>query len=405
LLWRAVMSNDRELFASVIIPVSGDIGALEACLESLARQDFENREVLIVCDEASARAVRLPGRSPRTRIIREEGRCTSGRLICSGMEWARGQVRVLLAPWCVPVGTGWLRAMVEPFRDERVGAVVSQCFPQDGAKPGLPARLMEAVEPHQNRARSAGLQARETVSGMYDAYRASALTETGCFADERLDGPAGAIDASLKIAAAGYSIVQSGTAVADYHVPESRRSLAGAIRGAVCLGRADAMLTKQREVHWLNGGVYAAALLSLFLLPAGAASLPGAVLFGLGLCAWGWFLTLRAPVLRWEVPMAVVNFAAYVGIVLLVRKDWSPSIFGTQVHPAIIRQWCWLAAVSGSYWLVVMLRAAATAVRVCAQPAGTRYALPALLLGLIWWLVAGAGYLHGRLFPGDAGKE
>ncbi|MFO8006656.1 MAG: glycosyltransferase [Candidatus Brocadiia bacterium] len=379
--------EDRVI--SVVIPVAGSSPALGECLESVLRQDYRRTEVIIVCGADAEGSTALPPGSEDVRVIHQEGHCPNGRLVNDGMRAARGHVKVLLRPECVPLGRGWLRAMAEPFRDEDVGVVVSRFASFDGDEPGLAVRVLESLWP---RHRAAG-QKREHVSHACDAYRASLLADVGYF-EEGMPCPGEAVELSLRVREAGYSIVTAHGALARCGAAGGPGAL-GALGRALHFGRADARLYREHEVRWLNSGIFSAALFSLLLLPLALVSLPlGLIASGL-LFVWGWLLTLRMPVVRWEVPTAVLSFALWVGLVLLVRDGWSPGLFGKGVHPAILRQWLWLAAMIGTFGLLLLRAAGACAWRVLRQPRGWLYALPAGLLALAWWPLAGLGHIQG----------
>jgi hypothetical protein len=74
------------------------------------------------------------------------------------------------------------------------------------------------------------------------------------------------------------------------------------------------------------------------------------------------------------------------------------------VHPAIIRQWCWVAATAGSYLLLLVWASAWGAARACLARRGVLYALPILVVGAVWRLLAGVGYLRGAVAGTHGGK-
>ncbi len=387
----------KDPLASVVVPVSTDFRSLGQCLESLVRQDFENKEIIVVCDPRAREAASLPQAAKNLRIIREKDPCTTDQLINSGMRAARGQVKILLMPHCIPVGNGWIRSMVEPFDSDEVGAVVSQCFAMGRTESGLPAQLLESIDPQQRRSSRPGLSPQRAVSHLCDAYRASLLADIHYFRGGHMASPGQAIDISIKIADAGYSVVLTDAAVASYNVPERHRRLRGVMREAWLYGYTDAVLDRLYDLRWLNSGVFAAALISLLLLPLAVLSLPAAVILSIALLVWGGFLALRAPLVHWECPVAILNFAAYAAVVLLIRDDWWPGLFGKERHPAIIRQWCWLGTLTGSYLLLVLYSGLQQAARTLRRPRGALYAIPVLLLSVPWLLLAGLGYLRGRV--------
>jgi GT2 family glycosyltransferase len=385
----------NEPLTSVVIPVSGDAEFLGQCLDRLMRQGFERKEVIVVCDARTGELPFLPQDSEQLRVMRQPGRCSMGHLINRGMQAARGQVKIMLMPHCVPVGDGWMSQMVEPFANEKVGAAVGQCA-EPGTRPGLPVRLLRAVVPGCES--PSGAPARlDTVSHLCDAYLASLLADIGYFDETRLATPGEAVDVSVRIVEAGYSIVPANGALVTCNVPASHRRLSPALLKALDYGRSDAVLDRTHGLRWLNSGVFAAALCSLLLVPLAAASLPLALTFSAGLFIWAWFLGVRLPLLGWECPVAVLNFAAYVLIILLVRDGWWPGIFGDSMHPATIRQWCWLAAVLGTYLALLLKQGAWSALRAARAPGGALAALPVFALSMVWWLLAGAGHLRGLL--------
>lgn len=394
----------KDVLASVVIPVGRDSRTLGECLESIGRQDFPKKEVIIVCDRGAADLPSLPGGSENVRVIRERGNAGLAHLSNSGLRAARGHVKILLMPYCIPIGPRWLSEMTAPFQDEDVGVVISQCRPEHGAEPGLAARLLDSVDPRERRTRPGGPRRQDMVSHLCDAYRASLLADIGYFEEDCLKPPGEAIDISVKIADAGYRVLLGGSAVAACKVPDSDRSVASVLGKARDYGFSDGRLDRIYSLRWLNAGVFAAALASLFLLPLAALELRAALVLSAAIFAWGWFLGVRVPVLGWDCPVALLNFAAYVLIVLLIRDDWRPGLFGTTVHPSLIRQWCWLAAVTGSYLLMLVKAGLVSAARTCRRRRGWLYAAPVFALSMAWWLLAGTGYAAGR-FLSPHGRE
>lgn len=390
----------KDALVSVVIPVGPDAEWLDECLSAVARQDFPKKEVIVVCDARAAQLASLPAGSEDLRVLKESRPCAPADLINAGMRAARGHVKVLLMPWCIPVGTGWMSAMAAPFGDDAVGVVVSQCLQDPTSHRAVAARLLDAVDPPQRRSADPGLVPQEMVSHLCDAYRASLLADMGYFESDGLVPRAQAIDASVKVADAGYSIILSDAAAVTYHVPRSRQSLTAAMRQAPDYGRADALLSKLHDIHWLNSGVLAASFFAPFLLPAATVNLPVTVIFSALIFAWSAFLSVRFPIIHWECPLAIVNFAAYVAIIVLVRSDWWPDLFGKDMHPAVIRQWCWLIAVAGSDLLVLAAASLVGALRTVRRAGDVPYAVPVLAFGLVWWLLAGLGHMAGPVFPG-----
>jgi GT2 family glycosyltransferase len=393
---KAVGPPMKDLLASVVIPVGADASHVAACVERVQAQQFAKKEVIVVCDALTGDLTALPPGSEDFRIIRERRPTPMAGLINAGMRAARGHVKVLLMPHCEPVGDDWLQSMVAPFDDDNVAVVAAQCVPAPGETPGLAARLMDAVDPWQRRAEDSQPANVRTVSHLCDAYRASLLADVGYFDEDNFRTPGEAIDISLKVADAGYAILLAPDAAVACRTPAGRRSLGRALSRAMDYGHVDAALDRLYEMRWLNAGVLAAAAASLLLFPVATVSLPIAVALSLAVIAWGGFLSVRVPVIRWDCPTAAINFAAYVAIILVVRRDWRPEWFGKQIHPAILRQWCLLAAVCGSYVLLLLRSAALTTGQAARTRAGWVWAVPVFALAAVWWLLAGIGYARGR---------
>jgi GT2 family glycosyltransferase len=387
----------KDLLISVVIPVKERPDTLGECLEALGRQEFDNTEVIVVHDAASADMPEIPGKGGGPRAIAHHGKPGLGAMVEAGMRAARGHVRVLLMPHCIPVGPNWLEQMAAPFQDPEAGATVSGCYAPPRKELKLATCLLDAVEPHRRYCEPEESGVRETVSHLADAYRAEMLADIGYFEAEHLRTPAEAVELTLRVEDAGYSIVRAPDATVECHPQESERSLQAAMGRALDYGFSDAVLETRYGMRWLNSGVHAAALLSLVLLPLAAFSIQAATALSLGLLVWGFFLGIPLPHLRWEVPVAALNFAAWAAVVWVIRDDWWPELFGRDTHPSIIRQWCWFGAVTGSYLLLVCKAALGTGWRALWRRGGLRYALPVAVVSAAWWVVTGVGYVHGRL--------
>ncbi len=382
---------------SVVIPVQATSCFLGRCLESVLRQNYGNKEVIIVCGPRAEASDALPKGSEDIRVIRERREAPSAYLANSGLRAARGHIKVLLKPSCVPVGENWLREMAAPFDDDEVGVVVSRRSLYRGKKAGVVDRLLECVSPH-----SAGTGRQELLSQECDAYRASLLADIGYFSED-VPGPGEVVEASLRVADAGYRIVTAENARVSCR-PRGRGRAMEALKCAADYGRSDAVLEKKHDVRWLNCGVFGAAIFGLLLVPLAALSLPLAFVASVAIFAWGWFLSLRVPLVGWELPVFVLNFSLYVAVALLIRDGWRPALLGVEVHPAMLRQGCWLVAVLGSYLLLLGWAALGCALRTCRQPHGWLYAVPVAILSLGWWLGTGVGYLLA-VFPGTSAER
>jgi len=384
---------------SVIVVVAGEASSLSDCLGALLEQEYEAKEILIVCRPE----IEAPRAVPGTRVIRVEGPADRLQLANVGLRAGKGEVKLVLSSEYVPLAKDWTRRMAEPFQDDEIGVVLSgEVAPAGSGSFGLVDRLLKAVGPSDGQGERNGLPERDYVTVRAAAYRGRLLSDI-CYFNPSLGAPGGLVDGALRIEGAGYRIVENPAALVVR--VGGRSSLGRALREGIEYGRSDAMLEKEHGLHWLNCGVFAAALASFLLLPLAGLSLPAGVILSGAIFVWGVLLSLRVPFTRWEFPAAAWNFVVFVVLILLLRGDWRPDLFGRRIHPAMLRQWVWLVAIVSSYLLVLAGAAAGTARRVLRQPGGLRYLLPVGALSLGWWLSAGLGYVCGAVGAKGAKDE
>jgi len=385
-----------DLLASIVIPLQGSAELPEDCLRAIALQTYSPYEIVLV----SAGSVRVPKQSGDLRVVRVEGDGTSAaHLANAGMQAARGTVRVLLMPSCVPVGSSWLADMVAPLADGSAGAVVAGTGPLEKPTAGDAMRRIEAIATRMSPV-STGRDARvRFLSHRCDAFHADVFDEIDGFDEDAVPSPAESVVASLEMKDAGHKILLSGAAQIESHHAPAHDSLPVVLHRAVRWGRCDAALDKLHQVRHIGAGISAAALLSLPLLLLGLVNLKLAGVAGLAVFAWAWFQGIRLPFKGWECPLALVNFAAYAAVIALIRDDWRPDTFGTELHPSHIRAWCWLAALAASNGALLVGKSLLTSLNAAARPHARWSALPLLLpLAICWHLAAGYGYALQTLF-------
>ncbi len=106
---------------SVIIPAYNAERTLGRCLEALAAQELPPREVIVV-DDRSTDATASVALAHGATCLPNSGPKGPGGARNAGAAMATGEILAFLDADCIPP-PGWLRAIVEPFADERVGAV------------------------------------------------------------------------------------------------------------------------------------------------------------------------------------------------------------------------------------------------------------------------------------------
>jgi len=391
-----------EKFVSVIIPAADDAQPLARCIEKVLKQDFPKKEVVVAVGPKVKEPAQTADGATSVRFVRERKSVGVAHLINAGMRAAKGNIKVLLMPECVPAGSHWLEGMMEPFGDENVGVVVAQCRLPDKKRLGLASRLMNSIDcpetPDVEKRR-----APQTVGHLCDAYRASMLADLGYLEDELFPTPGEAVDMSVRVADAGYNIVISPDATVFYHRGDERSRFGDVLARSLDYGYADGALSRRYQMEWLNCRVFAAALLALGLVPLGLISLPVAWMAAALLFLWGWFLPFKLFPFPWSWPVGVLNLATYVAMIIAIRGDWAPWLFGRRLHPAIIRQWCFLGAITASYLAIVTGRALSCTWHSLARDRSILYGIPIFFLAIIWWLGTGIGYIKAMLFARNAG--
>ena len=112
-----------DYFVTVIVPVYNAEQTIEACLESLLRQDYpRDRYEIVVIDNNSVD-------STKDRIAKYDVICavedqiqTSYAARNRGIQSAKGEILAFTDSDCV-ADVSWLRAGIQPFVDSRIGAV------------------------------------------------------------------------------------------------------------------------------------------------------------------------------------------------------------------------------------------------------------------------------------------
>ena len=273
----------KDVLVSVVIPVWRGSNSVVSCVEKVLKQDYEKKEVVIACDEATEPPQHPVEEAENVRVVKSRGHGSFAGLANNAMKSARGTIKVLLTPECKPAGRKWLAQMIEPFEDESVGVVVSQCRIEEKKRLGLYERLIEAVAGAEIVNDEDEAAARELVSHRCDAYRAGMLAELGYFEDKSFASPGEAVDISVKIAESGYSVVCSPEATVYYRPPKSHSHFGGVFSQGMDYGYSDAALSRLHGLDWFNSRLFATALFSFIALPLGAANLPVGVILALAL--------------------------------------------------------------------------------------------------------------------------
>jgi len=125
----------KEIRVSILIPSLNGGLVFEECLEALFAQETEHRYEVIVMDSGSTDGTveRLKGLPLRLYRIKP-GEFNHGETRNKGMGLARGEFVVLMTQDAVPMGKGWLDALIRPFlADPLVAGVYARQQPRETA--------------------------------------------------------------------------------------------------------------------------------------------------------------------------------------------------------------------------------------------------------------------------------
>ena len=200
-------------FVSVIIPAWRDRAALEACLDSLARVDYPQYEVIVVAGgpDGTFDAARAAARRDARILVVEQLPAGKNAALNQGLAVARADTLVLLDADSV-LSPQWLKALVAALRDD-VAASTGNYVPLCETPVSLYGDLMKV---HEYQVRDAVIL--QGSGGI--AVRRAALDAIGSFPEERVSSD---WDLDARLALHGYRRVFAAQALIRSHRPAGLR--------------------------------------------------------------------------------------------------------------------------------------------------------------------------------------
>jgi cellulose synthase/poly-beta-1,6-N-acetylglucosamine synthase-like glycosyltransferase/peptidoglycan/xylan/chitin deacetylase (PgdA/CDA1 family) len=208
---------------SIVVPAYNEAEVIEAATRSLAASDYPEVEVIVVDDGSTDGTGELAEDLglERVRVLHEENRGKPGALNL-GIAAARHELIVTVdADTLFEPGT--LRRLVQPFRDERVGAVAGNT--KVGNRQGILGRWQHidyVMGFNLDRRLYDALQCMPTVPGAIGAFRREALDEVGRFSGATL---AEDTDITIALGRAGWLVVYAEDARAFTEAPSTLSAL------------------------------------------------------------------------------------------------------------------------------------------------------------------------------------
>lgn len=362
----------------VVVPAHNEGEGIVPTLQALLAQEWEGLDILVVNDGSTDDTEAVVARFPGARQVIQRPNQGLARSIGAGLEALEAsgvEIGIVLHADCVPQGTGWVKAMLAPFSDPKVGAVVSAR--KLASAPKGSERFFDAVAP-QDYPNPEGRD-REILffRDKCDAYRLSALKELGGF-DTRAFYVAGEdTDLSIRMRARGYRILQSGSALVVIGFSSHQRSLKRVFKKALQYGGAQAVLWRRHRYDGLKARAYAAGFLALAALAA--SPLPFA----------SWLLLTPVLLMLATTPVAVPALGE-----LPLALAWMPASIAFQVGgvpPAA----AWSAGACLAVLALALKQGLKAGLRLRRHGEGLSGVLGGTALAGLWWILTGIGYGRG----------
>jgi cellulose synthase/poly-beta-1,6-N-acetylglucosamine synthase-like glycosyltransferase/peptidoglycan/xylan/chitin deacetylase (PgdA/CDA1 family) len=212
---------------SVLVPAFNEEAGIEASVRSLCTQDYPDFEVIVI-DDGSTDATRaiVEGLiaefgASRCSLVCQENAGKSNALN-AGLGRARGEV-IVTVDADTAFTPGALAKLVQPLRDERVGAVSGNTKVANRHRVlGRWQHLEYTMGFNLDRRMYDILGCMPTVPGAIGAFRLRALDDVGRFSDDTL---AEDTDLTMALHRAGWTVAYEPRAVAFTEVPQGLRDL------------------------------------------------------------------------------------------------------------------------------------------------------------------------------------
>jgi poly-beta-1,6 N-acetyl-D-glucosamine synthase len=212
---------------SILVPAFNEAADIETSLRSLCAQDYPNFEIIVIDDGSTDATAAIVERlvaelgAARCSLLRQANAGKSNALN-AGLLHAHGEV-IVTVDADTAFAPGALARLVQPMRDERVGAVSGNTKVANRHRLlGRWQHLEYTMGFNLDRRMYDILGCMPTVPGAIGAFRARALAEVGRFSDDTL---AEDTDLTMALHRAGWTVVYEPRAVAFTEVPQSLSEL------------------------------------------------------------------------------------------------------------------------------------------------------------------------------------
>jgi len=143
--------NQRQLLVSVVIPAHNEEKWIAACLESVLKDVYPHKEVIVIDDASTDRTNEILRRFAVT-VVRNEKPMGPSSARNIGLSKAKGEIIVFIDAHCIIEDQEWIQKFLQFFKDTQVGAVAGYFRPKPNRKPTL---TFKSLKPQQRLVKSA----------------------------------------------------------------------------------------------------------------------------------------------------------------------------------------------------------------------------------------------------------
>lgn len=182
----------RQPVVSVVIPARNEEKWIAACLESVLRDSYPYKEVIVI-DDASTDSTGEILRSFPVKVIRNQKPVGPSSARNIGVREAKGQIIVFIDAHCIVDDARWIEKFLRFFRNPKVGAVAGY-LRREPCREGASLRFRVRSYPR-------------LIKSANGAYRKAIFEQVGGF-DPSIEW-AGDADLTYKVHRSGWEVVHS----------------------------------------------------------------------------------------------------------------------------------------------------------------------------------------------------
>jgi glycosyltransferase involved in cell wall biosynthesis len=147
------MKNKAEI--SIIIRTFNEEKKIEECLNKILNQKIKNCFEIIIIDSGSTdKTIKIAEKYPLKIYKIKKSDFTFGKSLNLGCEKAEGSIVVSLSAHAIPLNNYWLKNLISPFKNKKIGAVYGKEIPNSNTNPMEARRIIgtfKNIEKIQNK--------------------------------------------------------------------------------------------------------------------------------------------------------------------------------------------------------------------------------------------------------------